>query len=471
MSKHRMFASVALCALAASGLAIAGPDVTHSNVNGISSYGAVGDIFGYALGSYTCNVGNQNLRWGTSWQGSPWLAMNAYRLKDGVLQQIGMSWVKNSCCAGASSGICGTCNGVGGSMLGVNCLDVYGSGYNGGQTRLGPRSIFNAFTGQEGPGDNTSSGDAIYKRLQVHRSDLNPALNANALYFVEGVYLASDETDQAAKLNNASHKRVTITNNATYTMTEQGNMQVGRPAIYAWRDHGLGVNVPDPSIVITPVDVPGEGRFYVGSKVTPLPGGLYRYDYAIFNQNSDRSASGLVIPVPAGVSVSAVTFKGVPYHSGEVYSNTPWTAERKATTVEFGSPQKFQDNANTNALRWGTMYNFSFIADRPGADVQATLALFKPGAPAGLTITVPAPALPVCVADIANDGIAGPAPGPDGALTGADFDLFVEAFFTEMTSGGRLIADLTDGLGTGQPDGRLTGTDFDLFVVEFFTGC
>ncbi|MCZ6812363.1 MAG: hypothetical protein O7D97_10200, partial [Planctomycetota bacterium] len=69
------------------GIAGGGPDVVYTNVGGISDYGPIGGIRGYALGSHTCNIGDQDLLWTNN--GTPGLAMNAYRLYDGRLMQIG----------------------------------------------------------------------------------------------------------------------------------------------------------------------------------------------------------------------------------------------------------------------------------------------------------------------------------------------------------------------------------------------
>lgn len=82
------------------------------------------------------------------------------------------------------------------------------------------------------------------------------------------------------------------------------------------------------------------------------------------------------------------------------------------------------------------------------------------------------PSLACSAADIATSGSADPLSGPDGFLTGEDFDVFIQAFFSELrNNAGVLIADLTDDSGTGPPDGFLTGADFDRFILLFFTGC
>lgn len=61
---------------------------------------------------------------------------------------------------------------------------------------------------------------------------------------------------------------------------------------------------------------------------------------------------------------------------------------------------------------------------------------------------------------------------PDHFITGEDFDLYVQAFFTEQRDIiNRLIADVaTAGTGDPNPDGFVTGEDFDLFVIAYFMG-
>lgn len=455
---------------------MAGPDVIYSDFGGATNYGAVGAVRGYALGSYTCNVGNANMRWGNSWAGTPYCTHNAYRVYNGRIEQIGMAWVKNSCCAGATSSTCGTCNGVGGTMLGVNCRDVYGSGYNGGQTRLSARSSYNAFTGQKIGPDNTSSGDAIFKRLQIPQTDLDAASFPGALYFMEGVYLASDEGTGVEVRNNASYKRVTVTA-GTYAMTETGTMQVGTPAIYSWRDHGLGPNVPDPSVTIAVADVAGEGRFYVGSKVTPIAGGQYRYEYVVFNLNSDRSAASLTVPLAADALVvnGSIGFRDVPYHSGEAYAGTDWAGTKNPRSVVWSTGQTFAQNPNANALRWACMYNFWFVSDRAPAVNKAVIGLFKPGSAGSadcVSVMVPAPAGVFCAADVASEGNPDPLAGADGSVTGIDFDVFIESFFVQRRRcDGSLVSDVCDWTGAGPSDGYLTGTDMDKFAELYFKGC
>ncbi|MCA3004165.1 MAG: lamin tail domain-containing protein [Phycisphaerales bacterium] len=64
-------------------------------------------------------------------------------------------------------------------------------------------------------------------------------------------------------------------------------------------------------------------------------------------------------------------------------------------------------------------------------------------------------------------GIGGPPSGPDGLLTGDDFNAFIGAF-----AAGEALADLT-GIGgpPAGPDGLITGDDFNAFIAAFASGC
>lgn len=79
---------------------------------------------------------------------------------------------------------------------------------------------------------------------------------------------------------------------------------------------------------------------------------------------------------------------------------------------------------------------------------------------------------PWMLADLASAGGEDPLAGPDGFLTGEDFDVFILAFFGELQRpDGTLIADVaTAGSGEPAPDGYITGEDFDRFVQAFFGG-
>lgn len=450
---HRVITGVAaVCALAGSCLAVTGPDITHQDIQDAIKYpttgGPINNRYGYAWGSYTCNLGDTALAWING--GTPALAMNAYRLHNGRLTQIGLGNAKHGCCVGNSSG-CGTCSGTG-TGLRAGCRDIYSASFNSGQTRLGPRSGINPYAGTFSSIAQVS-GDVIFRRVQVTVDDMNATTYPGAQYFAEGVYVCTGELP-AQQLNNATYRPMAVANAGaapTYNWTVTGTSSSGKPAIYAWKEHGLGLNLPDPDVTIANLDVPEEGRFVVGAKVIDLGGGQWRYEYAVFNLNSHRSGSGFRVPVHPSVTVTAAGFSAPDYHSGEIYNNADWIQSRCSSSVVWKSPQTFAENPNTNALRWGTMYNFWFTANTPpstGGTLQ--LDLFRPDAINSVTLaSMPVPQQNTCNADFNGIG---------GVSTQDMFD-YVAAWFSADPR-----ADLNC-------NGSVTVQDVFDFVSVWFTGC
>ncbi len=434
-------------------------DVTHQDIYQVFDWGAVGGVNAYSLGSYTCNLGTQALAW--AFNGTPALAQNAYRLHDGRLMQIGQGWAKHACCVANGSG-CGSCQSTGEAGLRPGCRDTYTASYNGGQTRLGPRSGINPYVGSFATIPSVPSGsNAIYRRLQVKQADMNATTYAGAQYFVEGVYACAQEKPSAQR-NNATYRRVNFANGGatpSYAMSLVTGFtsREGVPAIYAWRDHG-GTTPVDTSVLIVTRDIPNDGRFHVAGKVTDLSGtgaGPWRYDYAAFNLNSYRAAGGFVVPIPAHATVTDIGFNDVDYHSGEIYDNTDWVGAKSGSTVAWRSTSTFASNPAGNALRWGIMYNFWFTSTTPPSATtgEVTLEMFQPAPPdadsfqvAGLPIPNQTPA---CPADVNNDG----------TVSVQDIFDFLAGYFA-----GEAIGDFND-------DGSFSVQDIFDFLGQYFVPC
>ncbi|MBM4108246.1 MAG: hypothetical protein FJ255_05465 [Phycisphaerae bacterium] len=379
---------------AAQGQLVSGPDIVHDNIQDIANYGAgAGGILGYAIGSNTCNIGNTSLAWNNN--GTPGLAMNAYRLHNGRLMQIGMSWVKLACCV-ANGGGCTSMSGqtlTCGSGFGLRpgCKDVYSASWNGGQSRLAQRSSINPFARTFGA-YNSGSGDAAFKRLQIAPGDIGLA---GAQYYAEGVYVCTDENPNNV-WNNATYRPVTFSGT---NMAVTGTRQMGMPAIKAWE-------AADPTVVVKTANAPSEGIYYFAAKTVNLAAGWTRYEYAVFNLNSHIAGGSYRIPLPPGAQIRNIGFSAPPYHSGEVYSNAPWVADIDSCSINFRSPQTFAQNANANALRWGTMYNFWFEATAAPGSGSNTLGFFRPHSPSSMSSgSLPVPTTAVCAGDWNRDGV------------------------------------------------------------------
>ncbi len=429
---HGKFSRALSTVLAVAGfcaVAQAQPDVIVGELHNTAAYTTGSTVIiedgirykAFAVGTTSCNIGNVNLDWIQNSNQHPVIPQALYRLKDGRLQQVGMSWLKHGFCAlqltacnpcGAQPGQC-PCQGGCLSRLAPGCSDPYDAGLNGDQGNLGPRWEVNASTGAFAWPFSTrfQTGNAVYKRLKVKEDDVNPNLNVGALYFAEGMYIHPDDAAAGNSANNASYRRVNI--GTQYTMLLQGSTERTKPAILAWQDHGLGVNMPDPDVIANPVDVGGDGRFWVAYKVSDNGDGTYHYEYAIQNLTSHRSGGYFSIPLPSGVNVTNAGFYAPFYHSGEPYSNDPWTITINSNSIVWASPEDHATNPDSNALRFGTMYNFWFDADTPptDTDVVATLGLFRPGSPEGVPAFVRAP----------SEG-AGGCPGDLDGDSDTDFD-------------------------------------------------
>jgi len=218
-------------------------------------------------------------------------------------------------------------------------------------------------------------------RLQVKDVDLDPAFNAGASYYLESQYVAQDDAAFGNALNNASYRPTTIgTANGLFRFDVQDVTVHGTPAIFAWGKfdaQGLcdvalspctvdtdcpGVGeaclpnqycpsaatpcitsadcpVGDTCVGVTEtiIQLPGEGRFILAAKASPLRTAEWRYDYAVFNFNSDRSGAFFRVPVPTNQQNRDFFFHDVDYHSGEVFDLTDWVALEASDAITWSS--------------------------------------------------------------------------------------------------------------------------------------
>jgi hypothetical protein len=357
-----------------------GADVIVGSLSGTRSYGSIGDIHAFAIGTTSCNIGDQELLWHSSNNLHPLISQNMFRLNDDRFEHIGQAWLKhgfsalqqNACdCGCISSGVP--------FLLGVGCSDPYVSSLNGSQLGLGPKHEVNphsgAFTYPFTHGDQGETGDAIYKRLQVHAADLDPLQDGGGLYFIEGHYTAADDAEAGNANNNASYRQVAVEGGmgSDYELDFIGmpSTQREQAAIRAWQDH-------DPDVVETDVQIPNDGLVVLAGKAVDMGGGQWRYEYALQNVNSDRSVSSFAVTLANDVVVQNIDFNDVDYHSGEPYDGTDWPGAYADGAVTWATTP-FHIDANANALRWCTLYNYRFVSSAAPVSGYATIGLFKPG--------------------------------------------------------------------------------------------
>jgi hypothetical protein len=355
------------------------PDVIVGDLQSVQNYGAVGDYYGYSVGTTSCNIGSCWLKWFSGNDQHPVIGQNMYRIKDGRLDQIGQSWLKHGFYALSETLCSDDCLPTNGEHLGINCSDPYTAGLNGQQTNLGPRSEVNPFTGEYQYPFTTigESGDNVFKRIKVHRDDLDPALNPGATYFVDGQYITNDDAVAGNGNNNASWRSINVSS-TNYNISLTGSTSRMQNAIRGWRTQ-------QPSVKMKIVAVPNDGNLYVGSDTFLNPDNSRRYVYSILNLTSDRGARFFSVPVPAGSVVTEIYFHDVDSHSGEPYDTTDWDAyvdyENSRVVWETST---YDENPMANAIRWGTTYTFGFTVDNPATTLSSTeVGFFKPEVVAG----------------------------------------------------------------------------------------
>jgi hypothetical protein len=383
-------------------------DVIVGALPDLAKYGGVttGSVttMAYAVGTTSCNIGGAQLSWSSCGSSNqhPFITQNVFRIKANRLEHIGMGWGKHGFTA-LQGTLCGTCQASpSGSFLGVGCSDPYSASLNGSQSGLGCRSEVNAATGYHPcPYNSGMPGAAatIGRRIQVDSTDLDPALNAGAIYFTEAQYVHPGDAAAGTDNNNGSWRQFTVgaLSSGAYTLTLTGNTYQQKNPIDAWKTFV-------PTVQVTHVDVPSDGRFVIGSAARDNGNGTWHYDYAIFNMNSHRSGQSFSVPIPSEAQTTGIGFRDVHYHSGDPFSSVDWTSSSTGGAVTW-STQTIAQNTNANALRFATAYTFWFDSTRPPTDVTATLGLFRTGTPGSMTFTVRGPSVPSNPADIDGNGV------------------------------------------------------------------
>lgn len=405
--------------------------------------GPINGIRAYSIGYSICNVSDTPSVWQANGPNHPAVTSNMYVVRDGMIRQIGMSWVFHEFLPLQQS--CGACQPGPSGTLGPGCLTTTSSASAGQQTRLFRRSEINASTGVfPFPGNTTDDTTAIGKRLQIHADDIETGYE---YYFYEVQMISPDEVTQDAKLYNNTFRRITFVGSLQQPFPQDFNFD--EPAIFAWRYFG---NTPhqDPTVRIERVDIPNDGTVFVGSKATNIGGGVWRYTYAIQNVNSDRSIRALKIPTGADPSPQNIRFFDVDYHSGEGYLDEDWEYTVHGDTIIWECPTFGQANF-ANALRWGTMYTFSFEVERIPTDGEAELRIFKPGTPTQVLAPANVPSAISCSTDINGDA----------ATDFADLNLLLGAY---GDTGPEQATDVNG-------DGESGFADLNLILGQYGLGC
>ena len=387
---------------------VAGPDIIVGDLPDVVQIDpAVGSQVGLGVATTSCNNGDQPVNFfALPNTDHPFFPQNLYRKSGGVdnlerFEQIGQSWIKHTFGADELDECnlgCNTNNCTQFSQLCPGCADPYLADENGWYDLLGSRAWANPFTGafpSTAANHNGHAHDGVSHRIRVNVADLNTTLNAGATYFAEAQYLdpleytwCQTHPGQCNMYNNASYHQFLVNGTTNFTFSPLGQTVRMEPAIKAWT--GATVNQLEP-------DQGNDGVWFMGYKVTNPTNGVYHYEYALYNQNLDRSIQSFSVPLGAGANLSNIGFHAPPQEPGwandgtfnnQGYSSMPWTVTQNATSITWNT-ETFGQNQNANAIRFGTLYNFRFDADQPPQTTDATVGFFKTGPPMMVAIQAP----------------------------------------------------------------------------------
>ena len=353
-----------------------GPDVIVGDIHDRLGYGMVGNQSAFSFGTTSCNIGTQQLAWIAGTNQHPVIGQNLYRLKDGKMEMIGMSWLKHGFFA-LSQNLCGQCQGTSGSALGIGCSDPYSASLNGFQSDLGARSEVNAYSGvfPYPPLLDPPNPNLLSRRLIVDNDDIDPALNPGARYFVEGHYIhPEDNIPNGNGWNNMSYREVSFTGSGPFSVNFVGSTVRETPALMAWTS--------DPNVTVVERQLPNDGSVLIGYNVTANPQGGWDYVYTVYNRDSDRSVNGFAVPLSNNTQLSNKYYRDVDHHSGENPDDTDWNAYDVmlgSQRVIAWATQSYNNNVDANAIRWGTSFTFGFHADSPPVMSHVAIRPFKPG--------------------------------------------------------------------------------------------
>ena len=364
-----------------------GPDVICGDLSDTTNYLVSGTMDAMVMGTTSCNVGNSVLNWISGTVNHPLMGGQMYKYKvvngAGRFESLGQSWVKHAFAAFQENLCCANCAPTDGSHLGVGCSDPYDFGLNGSQSSLGPKFQVNANTGAYNPTPPNPTG-GNNGRIQMLLTDLE-ASSASVRYFGEMMYVALDDARANNNDNNCSYREQSVTVGTVtqgFNFAPLGSTQRMLPAIHAWK-------VVDPAVTLTTISTPesstapydGTSVMILGSRVTNLGGGTWHYEYALYNQSSDRSVGSFSVPVPASAVVTNIGFHDVAYLGGDGggsvnYDGTDWASSRVGSTLSWATTP-FATNPNANALRWESTYNFRFDANVGPVTGTIVLGQFK----------------------------------------------------------------------------------------------
>jgi hypothetical protein len=368
-------------------------DVLLGELYGLTSQGRIGTFpsgqSGLSAATTSCNNGNVNVPWNAPMEEThPTIGLALFRIKDGVIEQLGQNWMKHGWFALASNQCHLGCGGGGGTFLPVGCSDTYSAANNGERFFLGPRREVNPHLAEwEACGSYFDATPAdcqrdyfgiaendVDHRLEVFDEDLG---DTTWTYYYEGCYYVADDD---VPDNNIGWRECTMSwtgGTWSFDTIPFGSVPTLGPVVEL-----VGGQQTTQQVAA------GDGSVVLAVVPTDLGGGQWHYEYALYNRDSDRGVRSLSIPIH-GVNVTNVGFRDIDKDAGN-----DWTAVNDGSTITWSMVDALPDPppASENWLHFQTLFNFRFDADAPPSPTYAGAGIFKPGAGTVVYITTSGPA-------------------------------------------------------------------------------
>ncbi|MCA8967734.1 MAG: hypothetical protein KDC48_22830, partial [Planctomycetes bacterium] len=299
-------------------------------LDNITYWGRRGPAFpggqvGLSMRNTMCNPGSVSIPWFAAMQPDhPKFGFLITRLVGDRMEQINeWSYCKHAFTSASTSGACGPCNGIGGTMMGVTCSDTYSAGNNASQYWLGPPAEIDPWLGTWNPvGSYFDQGDPIVSspaNMDGNRSLSNSQVNAfddvknrvtvrevdlttsGAQYFY-AIQLIHAGESVANRDDNIKYRGFTPNwNGSSWSVNNSGVGETFGSVLEAWPGATVnsGGNGND------------DGRFFVGCKVTPLGGTMFHYEYAVHNVDNSRAGATFRVPIDAGATAGNFSFRDI----------------------------------------------------------------------------------------------------------------------------------------------------------------
>jgi hypothetical protein len=413
-----------------------GPDLVVAEIGSVVNFAALGPSDAIMFGESTCNLGTAAVQHIAAAGTHPVHVQGLFRYElvngAGHFEQLGFSWAFHDVTA-LEQNLCCTCNPVGGGNQGPGCSSVDTATAEALQTSLSKRYDIDAFAGNfPYPFPLPGISLTLSRRLRFAVADVDPSLHPNASFFAESAVVAADDAGAQNALNNASYRPLSLAvSGLEASAAITGTTHREQAAIWAWKSI-------DSQVDVEVVHVPNEGTFLVGSRATDLGTGLWHYEYAVENLNSDVACGGFHVPLTGVALPVAIEFHDVDHLEPDGPNNLPvdstdWTPTVTTNEVAW-STVPWSTNPAGNALRFATLFTFRFDIAAPPQLSSVTLDTWK--TPGSIIAQAVAPgagvqlAVPYCFGD--GSGVA--CPCANDSAVGAE-----EGCLNSLGTGGKLV--------------------------------